>query len=164
MPAGDQAYVRLLDLLDQHGARYRVIEHEPEGRTEIVSQMRGNPLAAAAKCMIVMAKVTKKHKRYILAVVPGDRRVDLSALKALTHGTYAGFAQPELAEQLSGCFTGTILPFTWTDHLALVVDPALYDNDEIFFNAGRLDRSIALDSADYRRIASPNEATISTTT
>ncbi len=55
-----------------------------------------------------------------------------------------------------------MLPFSWNPELELVVDPALYGHDEIFFNAGRLDRSIALATDDYRRIAKPTEATIST--
>lgn len=66
------------------------------------------------------------------------------------------------AERLSGRVTGTILPFTWSDELDLVVDPTLYDQDTIYFNAARLDRSIALTSADHRRIAAPTEATIAT--
>ncbi|MCM3012151.1 hypothetical protein M3583_26165, partial [Bacillus subtilis] len=41
-------------------------------------------------------------------------------------------------------------------NVTLVVDPALVEhNDEIAFNAGRLDRSVVLDAADYVRIARP---------
>lgn len=161
-PGPVDADERLLDLLDRHQATYRLIDHAPEGRTEVVSALRGHPLAAAAKCMIAMVKLDKKRRRHVLAVVPGDRRVDLDALKRLYGGRYAGMADPGAAERLSGCPTGTILPFTWTDELDLVVDPALYDHDTIYFNAGRLDRSVALASADHRRIAAPTEATIGT--
>jgi Ala-tRNA(Pro) deacylase len=155
-----EMYDRLVELLVRHGATYRLIDHAPEGRTEVVSALRGNPLGAAAKCMIVMVKIDKKRRRHVLAVVPGDRHVDLGAVKALYGGRYAGFADTETAERLSGCETGTILPFVWTDELDLVVDPGLYVHDTIYFNAGRLDRSIALASADHRRIAAPREATI----
>jgi Ala-tRNA(Pro) deacylase len=156
------ADVRLLDLLNRHQATYRLIDHAPEGRTEVVSALRGHSLAAAAKCMIAMVKLDKKRRRHVLAVVPGDRRVDFDALKHLYRGRYAGLADPETAERLSGCPTGTILPFAWNDELDLVVDPALYDHDTVYFNAGRLDRSVALASADHRRIAAPTEATIGT--
>jgi Ala-tRNA(Pro) deacylase len=56
---------------------------------------------------------------------------------------------------------GTVLPFTFDERLELVVDPRLYAHDEIFFNAARLDRSLALRTDDYRRIAAPTEAAIS---
>ena len=156
-PGADE---RLLDLLDRHGATYRLVDHAPEGRTEVVSALRGNPLPAAAKCMIAMVKLDKKRRRHVLAVVPGDRRVDLDAIRRLYDGRYVGMADAETAERLAGCEIGTILPFTWSDELDLVVDPALYDHETIYFNAGRLDRSIALASADHRRIATPTEAPI----
>ncbi|MFE0172071.1 YbaK/EbsC family protein [Streptomyces sp. NPDC059002] len=154
-------YTKLVGLLDERGATYRVIEHEAEGATEAVSALRGNTLEQAAKCIVVMVKIGKKTKRYILAVVPGDRRVDLNALKALLGGSYAGFATQEVAERLSGSVSGTILPFSFDPELELVVDPALLAHEEIFFNAARLDRSLALRTADYREIARPRTEAIS---
>ncbi|WP_245997721.1 YbaK/EbsC family protein [Streptomyces armeniacus] len=143
------AYARLLALLDAHGARYRVLDHEPEGRTEVVSGHRGHPVAHAAKCLVVMVKTGKRTKRYFLAVVPGDARVDLNGLKVLADGTYASFATPERAEELSGSASGTILPFSFHPSLELIVDPGLLEHPEIFFNAARLDRSLALNTQDY---------------
>jgi Ala-tRNA(Pro) deacylase len=152
--AGD-AYQRLMTLLDEGGARYRIIEHVPEGRTEVVSAYRGHPVACAAKCLVVMVKTSKRTSRYFLAVVPGDARVDLPALKALAGGTYAAFASTEKAETLAGSVSGTILPFSFHPDLALVTDPALLQHQEIYFNAARLDRSLALDTRDYVRLADP---------
>jgi Ala-tRNA(Pro) deacylase len=44
----------------------------------------------------------------------------------------------------------------------LLVDPSLMENwSEIAFNAGRLDRSIVLDSRDYLRVARPRLVPIS---
>lgn len=67
-------YDELIALLDRHQAAYRVLVHAPEGRTEIVSALRGHRIDHAAKCMIVMVKFGKKTTRYVLAVVPGDSR------------------------------------------------------------------------------------------
>lgn len=63
----------------------------------------------------------KKQTRYVLAVVPGDARLDLAAVKALL------------------------------------------DGGELYFNAGRLDRSVALASEDYVRLAQPRIARIAAT-
>jgi Ala-tRNA(Pro) deacylase len=149
------SYERLMSALDEGGARYRVIDHEPEGRTEVVSAYRGNPIASAAKCIVVMVKIGKKTSRYYLAVVPGDARVDLNALKALAGGTYVAFASTDRAEQLAGSISGTILPFSFHPDLELVADPALLTHAEIYFNAARLDRSLALNTEDYVRLADP---------
>ncbi|WP_307849652.1 YbaK/EbsC family protein [Qaidamihabitans albus] len=152
---GYDGYARLVAMLDAAGARYRLIDHPPEGRTDLVSAMRGHPMAMAAKCLVVMVKLGKRNSRYFLAVVPGAARVDLAALKALVGGSYAGFASTERAEALAGSVSGTILPFSFRPDLHLVVDPGLLRHDEIFFNAARLDRSLALDTRDYLRLAAP---------
>jgi Ala-tRNA(Pro) deacylase len=149
------AYTRLIALLDQHRAHYRLIDHEPEGRTELVSAMRGNALSQAAKCIILMVKIGKKVTKYILAVVPGDTQVDLPAVKAFMQGTYIAFASPQIAERLAGSVAGTILPFSFHQELALIVDPSLLENDELYFNAARLDRSLALSTSDYIALARP---------
>ena len=158
-PALD-TYARLIALLDEHGAEYRLIDHAPEGRTDVVSLMRGNALPAAAKCIILMVKVGKKVTRYVLAVVPGDARLDLEAVKRLLGGTYVSFASPVIAESLAGSPAGTVLPFAFHPDLRLLVDPALLEHPELFFNAARLDRSMALRTDDYVRLAKPEVVVI----
>jgi len=155
------AYERLTAMLEGAGARYRILEHAPEGQTELVSALRGHSVAAAAKCMVVMVKVGKKTSRYFLAVVSGAARVDLQALKAMAEGTYVSFASTAKAEELAGSQSGTILPFSFHPGLELVVDPGLLEHPEIFFNAARLDRSLALRTEDYVRIAAPAVRVIS---
>jgi Ala-tRNA(Pro) deacylase len=148
-------YTRLVALLDGHGAKYRLIDHAPEGRTELVSPLRGNALSQAAKCIVMMVKIGKKTTKYVLGVVPGDARVDLQAVKALMKGTYVSFASPEVATRLAGSGPGTVLPFAFGPELELIVDPSLLENDEIYFNAARLDRSVALKTREYVGLANP---------
>lgn len=154
-PHVDNAYERLVSLLDGAGARYRMIDHAPEGRTDEVSAYRGHPVACAAKCLVVMVKLDRRTSKYFLAVVSGDARVDLQALKTMAGGTYVAFASTPKAETLAGSVSGTILPFSFHSDLELVVDPGLLVHPEIFFNAARLDRSLALNTQDYVRIANP---------
>ncbi len=148
-------YQRLIDLLDQHSAHYRLIDHEPEGRTDLVSPMRGNAVGDAAKCMVLMVKLGKKATRYVLGVVPGDAKIDLNAVRDLLGGTYVSFASPDIAERLAGSVAGTILPFSFHPELELIIDPSLRQIDEVYFNAARLDRSVALRTSDYLVIARP---------
>jgi Ala-tRNA(Pro) deacylase len=155
------AYDRLIGDLDAAGARYRLLDHAPEGRTEVVSALRGNDVAHAAKCLVVMVKIGKKQTRYVLAVVPGDARLDLDAVKAALGGTYVAFAAKDRAEELAGSVSGTVLPFSYHPQLELIADPALLDPPELFFNAARLDRSIALAADDYVRLAAPRIERIS---
>ncbi|MEP0807112.1 MAG: YbaK/prolyl-tRNA synthetase associated domain-containing protein [Chloroflexota bacterium] len=154
-------YAKLIALLDEAGARYRVVEHAPEGQTELVSQMRGNLLSQAVKSLVVLVKIGKKESRYYLVNIPGDRRADLNAVKALCAGTHVMFAPAEKARQLTGCEMGAVPPFAFDPDLTLVLDPALLEHEELVFNAGRLDRSIFIHRDDYLKIAKPHIAQVS---
>ena len=146
---------RLRALLDDKGAVYRVIEHEPEGHTEVISQIRGNRLAQAIKSIVVQVRLNKKENTYCLANVPGDCRIDLDAIKARFNAVSIAISPREKAEQLTGCIIGSIPPFSFNDQLIDLADPSIRDNQEVVFNAGRLDRSIFMKMDDYFRIAEP---------
>jgi Ala-tRNA(Pro) deacylase len=54
----EDTYTRLISFLDEHHVPYRLLDHVAEGRTELVSPMRGNELSQAAKCIVLMVKIT----------------------------------------------------------------------------------------------------------
>jgi Ala-tRNA(Pro) deacylase len=114
-----------------------------------------NELGKAAKCIILLVKLGRETSKYVLAVIPGNRRLDLSAVKAPFSATYVGFASADVAERLAGSVTGTVLPMTFSAELELIADRSLLEVDELFFNAARLDRSVALRTEDYVQIAAP---------
>jgi Ala-tRNA(Pro) deacylase len=146
---------RLRALLDEKGAVYRVIEHEPEGHTEVISRVRGNRLQQAIKSIVVQVRVSKKENIYCLANVPGDCRIDLEGIKAHFNAAATAIAAREKAGELTGCVIGSIPPFSFNDRLILLADPLIRENEEVVFNAGRLDRSIFMKMEDYFRIAGP---------
>ncbi|GGV78744.1 YbaK/EbsC family protein [Streptomyces griseoloalbus] len=156
-----ETYLRLRALADRHGAAYRLIEHAPEGRTEVVSALRGHALEQSAKCLVVAVRPTKRTCRYVLAVIPGDRRLDLARIAECAGGRKAGFADRETAERLAGSVSGSIIPFSFHPDLELIVEEDLLRSDTLFFNAARLDLSMALATEDYLRMARPRTARIS---
>lgn len=153
---------RLLALLEGARIPYRLIRHAPEGRTDLASELRGHPLEQAAKCLVVRVGTGRRRRRYVLVVVPGDRRVDMASVQELFEGTEAAFASREIAESLSGCVSGSIVPFSFHPDLELVVDVGLLEHEEIFFNAARLDLSVAVSSAHYLALAQPFVAPVAT--
>lgn len=149
------SYDRLISLLDTSSVDYKLIDHEPEGTTEAVSALRGHPTSEAAKCIVLRVKVDRRTTRHVLAVVPGDRRVDLDAVRALFAARYVGFSDAETAERLARAVPGTVLPFSFDPDLELVADPDVVARPRLYFNAARLDRSLCLSGADYARVARP---------
>ena len=155
MNAAGNIHEQLCALLDQEGADYSVIEHEPEGRTELITQIRGNKLEQAIKSMVVQVRLSKKENIYCLANVPGDCRVDLDGIKNHFNAKSIGVAPREKAEALTGCVIGSIPPFSFNEQLQVLADPMIQQNEEVVFNAGRLNRSIFMKLDDYIRIAQP---------
>ena len=144
-------FEKLVALLEAQGARFRVIEHPAEGRSDLVARIRGTKPGQGAKAMLC-----RSEGAYVLAVLPGDRRVDFRKIAQVAGKRKATLATPEEAMKVTGCAIGAIPPFSFSPEVALVVDPALIEShDEVAFNAGRLDRSMVLDSKDYVRIARP---------
>jgi Ala-tRNA(Pro) deacylase len=142
-------YRKLIDFLDRHEIPYRRIDHLPEGRTEHASVIRGHHLRQAAKSIVVMVKHGKKHRKYYLAVVPGDRRVNVHAICDHGRGLKALLAPNQDAESLTGCLMGSVPPISFHDDLHLLIDPAVLDTEEIIFNAARLDVSVAVPSRQF---------------
>ena len=146
---------QLRSLLDREGASYRLIEHEPEGRTEVIARIRGNKVQQSIKSMVLQVRLKPKENIYCLANVPGDCRVDFEGVKNHFLAESIAFAQKEKAQGLTGCVIGAIPPFSFNERLILLADPLIQENDEVVFNAGRLDRSIMMKLSDYMRIARP---------
>jgi Ala-tRNA(Pro) deacylase len=159
-PVTVDSRTRLLDLLVRGGAHYRLLSHAPQGRTDLASALRGHRLEQAAKSLVIRVALSRKRRRYVIAVVPGDRRVDLAALSALYAGEEASFAVRGVAEQLTGCVSGSIMPLSFDPDLEVVADPDLFEHEEIFFNTGRLDESVALRTECYRTLVAPRVARV----
>lgn len=147
---------RLLALLDQHQARYRLMTHEATGKCEAVAAIRGTEVGQGAKALVCHVK-GNGVKQHVLAVLPADRQADLSKVAAAVGGRRASLASPAEVDALTGCEFGAIPPFTFHPALALVVDPLLFERyGEIAFNAGRLDMSVVLNVEDYRTLHNGN--------
>ena len=150
---------RLNALLLNENARFRVINHPAEGSSENVAKIRGTLPGQGAKAMLCQVKALPDT--FVLAVLSGNRKVDFKRVGLAVGGQKASLVSPDLAAQLTGCVMGAVPPFSFWPNVKLVVDPRLLDeHEEIAFNAGRLDTSMVLNSADYRRIAAPMMAII----
>jgi Ala-tRNA(Pro) deacylase len=146
---------QLCALLVQEGATYRVIEHEPEGRTEMIAKIRENRIQQSIKSIVVQVRINRKENIYCLANVPGDCRIDFDRIKNYFKADSVAFASRDKAQELTGCVIGAIPPFSFNNELQVLADPLIQENEEVVFNAGRLDRSIFMKLDDYLRIAKP---------
>ena len=152
---GAGTHQQLITLLTEQGARFRVMEHEAVGKCEAVSEIRGTDLRQGAKALVCKVK-GNGVKKHVLAILAADQQADLSQLASHIGGLRASLASPAEVDALTGCVFGAIPPFSFHPKLKLVADPLLFERfNEIAFNAGVLEKSVIMDTADYLRIAKP---------
>jgi len=150
-----EIHILLTELLNREGAVYRVVEHELEGRTEVIAKIRGNRIEQSIKSIVVQIRLNRRENIYCLANVPGDCRIDFKGIKQHFNADSVAIASRDKAQELTGCIIGAIPPFSFSDQLQVLADPLIQENEEVVFNAGRLDRSIFMKREDYFRIAKP---------
>lgn len=155
-----EVFDRLVALLSEAKAKFRVIEHAAEGKSEAISVIRGNRPEQAAKAMVLDVRGGGGGRRHVLAILPGSAKLDFAAVATLFEARKCGFASPETAQELTGCVMGAVPPFVFDPALSIVVDEDLLANETLFFNAGRLDRSMELDTRDWLAVARPRVAKI----
>jgi len=144
---GNATHQRLISLLSEHGATYRVVSHEAVGKCEAVSEIRGTALGQGAKALVCKVKGNGVNQ-HVLAILSADQQADLSLLASHIGGLRASLASPAEVDELTGCVFGAIPPFSF--------HPLLFERfNEIAFNAGMLEKSVIMDTADYLRIAQP---------
>lgn len=170
----EQVFIKIKTLLTEQNAKFKVLEHESMGTSEEVAKARGTHIGQGAKALVCTIKgvdesiwallirdkfideIPAKNRLNVLAVLPADHQANLELLTAHFKAKRASLASPPEVAELTDCVFGSIPPFSFHNKLLLVVDPKLFVRyDEIAFNAGLLDRSIVLNTNDYKRIVSP---------
>jgi prolyl-tRNA editing enzyme YbaK/EbsC (Cys-tRNA(Pro) deacylase) len=144
-------------VLRDGGFWYERFEHEPVRTSEEAARVRPEyNITQGTKSLIVKAKRPHEEKRFIMVVVPGDKRFDRKLLKRETGYDDARFATPEeVAELTGGIVPGGVPPFGNLFGIPVFADAAVFANERIIFNAGDRSVSIAMRSKDYRTLVAP---------
>ena len=105
--------------------------HDRKGAV-FAAQAVGFPLESTIKTLVVMLG----EKQHALALVPGDRELDLKSMARACNTKRAEMAPPAAAERLTGYKVGGISPFGLTTPLPAVMDNRIYSYDFICFYGG----------------------------
>ncbi len=148
---------RIVALLEQGGYWYETFEHEPVRTSEEAAQTRpGYTLQQGAKAIIARVKRSKNDKQFVMLVFPADRRFDNRAVKQFFQAKDVRFATEEEVTTLTGGVQlGGVPPFGNLFNLPVYVDPALFEQERIVFNAGDRRFSVAMRAADYQALVQP---------
>lgn len=141
---------RIVELLESQAVPHRVLRHPPALTSEEVARLRSTPLGAGAKALVCHA-----DNRIVLIVVPADRRLDGREFKRQTGVKNVRMVDAARVEELVGAPVGAVPPFGSLVGLSTYADRAVVARDEIAFNAGARDVSVAMRGPDYGALERP---------
>ncbi len=149
----------ILDLLEREGCWRESFHHQAVRTSEEAAAARpGYGLHQGAKAIILRVKRTKRDKFFVMLVFPADRKFDSQIVKAHFKARDIRFAtETEVDTLTGGVQPGGVPPFGSLFNLPVYAAPELFAVDRIVFNAGDRRFSLAMRSADYRRLERPVE-------
>ena len=137
-------------LLDQHNLNYAVKEHPPTPTSEDSARERGEPLKIGAKALIL-----KADEKFVMVIVPGDRKIDSQRLKEILKAKNLRFASAEELEKITFLKPGAVPPFGNLFNLPTIMEQAFLDEEYLAFNAGSLTISIKMKVNNFIDIVKP---------
>ena len=150
------AYKEIVNLLKINNARYGETKHQPVYTSQQAAKVRGILESQIAKSLLL-----KCGNDFVLAVLPGDRKLDSEKLKKLLKIRKFRFATPEEVKNKMGCEIGACFPFGNLIGLSTIVDKSLSRNKVIFLNPGLHNVTMEIEWRDFYSIVKPQMVDIS---
>jgi len=150
---------QIIGLLKTNGVWFETFEHEAVTTSEDAARVRPvYTLHQGAKAIIVKGKKKNKEQAFLMLVVPADLRLDSKKVKgALGLRSFRFATEEEITDITQGIQRGGVPPFgnLFFKPVTVYVDPKMFENEKIIFNAGDRCFSVAMKSEDYKRLVCP---------
>ncbi len=150
-------FEKLSSWLVENEAEFEVMRHEPVFTSDEAAQVRGTTLSSGAKAL-----VCKVGERFVMFVLPADRKLDSKAARKQLAVKKIRFASADEVLELTGLKPGSIPPFGSLFNLPTYCDQRLQDESTINFNAGDHAISISMTFGEYQRVEQPHGGTFAT--
>lgn len=146
----------IVDILRKNKLLFETFEHEAVRTSEEAAKVRhGYSIEQGAKALIVRIK-SKDQNEFVMLVMPAHLRLDTKKAKLYLQIKDLRFAtEEEVGKVTGGVLVGGVPPFGNIFHIKTIVDPKLFLNEKIVFNAGDRRYSVAMLSQDYKKIVNP---------
>ncbi len=135
------------DYLEERGVPYEVIPHEKAFTS--IDEARALGVEADAVVKTLLLDVAGGHA---LAVIPGDRRLDMRLVEDVVGDKHVHLAtEQEIERDLPGVELGSLPPLGGLLKMHAYVDPEVLEHETIVFAAGSQTESVKARSEDVFR-------------
>jgi len=136
---------KLRQYLDDVKADYDVIEHQPTKSSLETATASSVPAEQVAKAVLL-----DTDEDYLLAILPSDRRVELSELRSELGHKPRLASEEEIKQLFSDCDTGAIPPAGYG--VKAIVDDAIEQQPDVYFEAGDHASLVHMKHDDFSRM------------
>ncbi len=120
---------KLQQCLDEAHADYDLVEHQPTKSSLETAKASSVPAEQVAKAVLL-----DTDDQYLLAVLPSDRRVELSELRSELGRKPRLASEDEIKSLFNDCDVGAIPPAGYG--ITTIVDDAIEQQPDVYFEAG----------------------------
>ncbi len=138
---------RLTDYLDRLGIHY-----DPVGHPRTATSMGSARAAYIPAERLAKAVLIHHELGYLLAVVPGTHRVELGTLQDILGKRLGLASEEEVQRAFPDCAPGALPPVGAAYDLPVLVDEALDDAPELFFEGGDHTTLVHVGQAAFRAL------------
>jgi len=151
---------RAIQFLKGTKTSFEVIKyrHDMKG-AEFAAKAIGFPLEKTVKTLVV----DLSGKGHVLALLPGDRQLDLKKLAKAVGVKKAVMADTATAERLTGYLVGGISPFGTAKRIPAVMAESLLRHQRVAINAGQRGTMLLMSPDDIESVLGCNIAPITET-
>ncbi len=137
----------LQDYLDSRNIAYEVVEHP---HTD--SAMRAAEAAHVPGDQVAKPVLLGDDHSYLLAVIPATHRLELDRLNQMMARSLEILPEDEIEATFSDCERGAIPALGEPYGVDVVVDPALIQQPEVYFESGDHEHLIHVHGEDFRHL------------
>jgi len=148
---------KLKEMLDEARVSYEVYNHPLAYTAQEIAAKQHFSGDEMAKVVILCV-----DGALVMGVVMGSQKINLGKAKQSLHANEVRLAtEGEFVSQFPDCEIGAMPPFGNLFGLPVYVDPALSQDEFIYFNAGNHVQTIRMRYKDFERIVQPRSARLS---
>jgi Ala-tRNA(Pro) deacylase len=145
---------RIEQYLTEHDVNFRRIEHAAAGSAEDYHHTLGTRYEQQAKALFIRYK-KPGEKGFVILALQAQKRADLNRVTRLLKASEVRLGTEGQLQEVTGCGFGELPPLGKLYGLQLLFDKDLLAEDEVFFNAGTLTTSIAVDPKLIEKVEEP---------
>jgi Ala-tRNA(Pro) deacylase len=137
---------QLRQFLDESQANYDVVEHRPTRSAMETARSCDIPAERLAKAVLL----DTADDDHLLAVLPSDRRVELSELRTELGSKPRISDEAEVGKLFRDCELGSLPPVGYG--ITTIVDDSLERQPDVYFEAGDHKSLVHMDGAEFSRL------------